>query len=56
VIRLRGDSPLISWTGRSLVEMVEETQPSDQVKMRQSITDQMDRTRAGRHDGGDTAQ
>jgi hypothetical protein len=52
----RGDSPLlIRWIGRSLVDMVEETQPSDQVERRQSI-DQLDRTQSCRHGGGDTAQ
>jgi hypothetical protein len=55
VIRLRGDSPLISWTGGSLVNKVEETQPSDQVERRQSI-DQLDRTQSCRNGGGDTAQ
>ncbi len=56
--RWRGDSPLlIRWTEGSLVDMVEETHPStDQTVRRQSITDQVDRSRSCRQGGGDTAQ
>jgi hypothetical protein len=54
LIRRRRDSPLlIRWTGRSLVDTVEETQTcTDQVKRRQSITVQVDRRQSCRHSGG----